>query len=87
MDNKSKTTRAKKNTTRKNTRAQKKQEVTTDKIIAIALYNKGNKTAVSYKQGNVFCSIFIDGIYKDRIEIEYKDGKLSKDNIIRITEI
>lgn len=84
MDNKS-TTRSKKSTAKRNNRSVKKEA--TEKIIAVSLYNKGSKTAISYVNNGAFCSVFIDGIYNNKIEIEYKNGELKSENIIRITEI
>ena len=57
-----------------------------NKIVCKVNYNlpKKNKTSVSYDKNNSVYSVFIDGIYEGKIEIEYSGKEFLKENIKKI---
>lgn len=65
----------------------KKQQIKTKKIKAKVNYSKPlrNVTSVSYEDNGTIFSVFINGIYKKNIEIEYS-GNFSNDTIIKVRE-
>ena len=64
----------------------KKAAPKTKKIIATVNYSKPSKnlTSVSYEKDGTICSVFIKGIYTDKVEIEYTGDSFNKDKIVSV---
>lgn len=64
----------------------KKAAPKTKKIIATVNYSKPSKnlTSVSYEKDGTICSVFIKGIYTDKVEIEYTGDSFNIEKIVSV---
>lgn len=64
----------------------KKAAPKTKKIIATVNYSKPSKnlTSVSYEKNGAICSVFIKGIYTDKVEIEYTGDSFNIEKIVSV---